>query len=290
MRRLAYAMALFGVAVVALLVAGGCDRGKAGTGQRGTVVALIGDRPVVWPEVAAYIRQAAGDDPKLVSPRVASSLLDQLLEEKLIERAVEEAVPPADGSTVADRRRELIGRRARLSELDEIVVRKEWAARRAKEPGPPVVRVSQLILRTREQADDARRRLERGEPWIDLSRSLSVAPNAATGGSLGFLAEAELPPKFEKAIWGLRAGALTPVLPAPHGFHIFRVEERREAGQGTFEEEAPALRLVLAEERSSAAVETILAEAKQAHPVFVVEEHVPFTYVGAFPKSAASPR
>jgi parvulin-like peptidyl-prolyl isomerase len=278
------------LAAAALLLAGGCDRGGTGSISRATVVAMVGDRAVDWQEAAAYIRQAAGDDAKRVSPKVASSLLDQFLEEKLMERAVEEALPKAGGPTAADRRRELIGRRARLSEIDDALLRREWEARRAKESGPPVVKVSQLVLRTREQAEEARRRLERGEPWAEISRQASIAPNAATGGALGFLAEADLPPKFDKAIWGLRPGGITPILPATHGFHIFRVEERREARQGTFQEEAPALRLTLAEERSSAAVDAILAEARQAHPVLVVEEHVPFPYVGTFPKSAEGRR
>lgn len=282
-------LAVAGLALL-LAAAGGCGKGKGGDAERGTVVALVGDRPVEWPEVAAYIKQSAGDDVKRVSPKVASSLLDQLLEEKLIERAVEEAVPKAGGPTAADRRRELIGRRARLGEIDEALLRKEWAARRSKDPGPPVVRVSQLVFRTREQAEEGRRRLERGEAWGEVSRTASIAPNAATGGALGFLAEADLPPKFEKAIWGLKPGAVTPILAATHGFHVFRVEERRDGRQGTFEEEAPALRLALAEERSSAAVEAILSEAKRAHPVSVVEEHVPFPYVGSFPKRAESRR
>jgi parvulin-like peptidyl-prolyl isomerase len=77
---------------------------------------------------------------------------------------------------------------------------------------------------------------------------------------------------------------MSPILSTPHGFHIFRVEEKREARAATFEEEAPALRLTLAEERSSAAVEAILVETKKAEPVWVVEEHLPFPYVGAFPR------
>jgi parvulin-like peptidyl-prolyl isomerase len=251
---------------------------------------MVGDRAVEWQEAATYIRQAAGDDAKHVSPKVASSLLDQFLEEKLMERAVEEAAPKVDGPTAADRRRELIGRQARLSEIDEALLRREWEARRSKEAGPPTVRVSQLICRTREQAEDARMRLDRGQDWVEVSRTLSIAPNAATGGSLGFLAETDLPPKFEKAVWGLRPGGVTPILPTPHGFHVFRVEERREARQGTFEEEAPALRLTIAEERSGAAVEEILAGARRAHPVAVEEEHVPFPYVGTFPKAAESRR
>ena len=275
------------LAAIALL-AGGCDRGGSAAAPRATGVATVGDRVVEWQEAAAYIRQAAGDDAKRVSPKVASSLLDQFLEEKLMERAVEEAVPKVSGLTPADRRRDLIGRRARLSEIDGALLRREWETRRSKEAGPPVVRVSQIVCLTREQAEDARRRLERGQDWVEVSRALSIAPNASTGGALGFLAETDLPPKFEKAIWGLRPGGVTPILPAPHGFHLFRVEERREARQGTFEEEAPALRLAIAEERSSAAVEEILAGAREAHPVTIVEEHVPFPYVGTFPKSAES--
>jgi hypothetical protein len=283
-------LALSIAAMLLLGAAGGCQRGKEGAARRASVVAFVGDHPVEWPEVAAYIRQSAGDDAKRVSAKVASSLLDQFLEERLIERAVEEAAPKVDGPSAADRRRNLIGRKARLSEIDEALLRREWERRRSKEPGPPVVRVSQLVFRTREQAEEGRKRLEKGQPWSEVSRDLSVAPNAATGGALGFLAEADLPPKFEKAIWGLRPGGITSILPAPHGFHVFRVEERREGRQGSFEEEAPALRLALAEERSSAAVEAILAEARKAHPVSVLEEHVPFPYVGAFPKTAPGTR
>lgn len=282
MRRFAAAAALL------LLAVQGCRRGGEGARPSGTAVATIGDRAVEWQAAAAYIRQSAGDDAKRVSPKVASSLLDQFLEEQLMERAVEEAVPKVAGPTAADRRRELIGRKARLSEIDEALLRKEWEARRSKEAGPPLIRVSQLVFRTKEEAEEGRRRLERGQAWVEVSRTMSIAPNAATGGSLGFLAETDLPPKFEKAIWGLGPGGTTPVLAATHGFHLFRVEERREARRGTFEEEVGALRLALAEERSSAAVEEILEETKKAHPVTVIEDHLPFPYVGTFPKAAES--
>ena len=180
---------LLAPALALLLAAWGCGKGRAGAVSWGSsVVALVGDRPVEWQAVAAYVRQAAGDDANRVAPKVASSLLDQFLEEKLIERAVEEADPKAAGPTPADRRRDLIGRRARLSEIDEALLRKEWAARRTKDQGAPLVRVSQLMFTTREEAEEGRRRLERGQAWNEVSRALSVAPNSATGGSLGFLA------------------------------------------------------------------------------------------------------
>ncbi len=286
MRALALGFPLF-LALGVAVASGGCARGGRGAAARGSVVALVGDRSVEWPDVSAYIRQSTGEDPKGVSPKVASSLLDQFLEERLLERAVEEAAPKIEGPTPADRRRELIGRRANLAAIDEPLLRKEWEARRAKEGGTPLVRVSQLIFKNRESADQAQKRLARGEAWIDVSRSASVAPNAPTGGALGFLAADDLPPTFRSAIWGLPAGGMTPILSAPHGFHIFRVEERRDRRAGTFEEERVALRLALAEERSRVAVDAILEESARAHPVRIVEEHLPFPYVGTFPKHPA---
>ena len=267
-------------ATVVIAFAAGCARTGPKAAARGTVVALVGGRPVEWTEVAAYIKVSAGEEAAAVSPKVASSLLDQLLEEKLLERAVEEASPKIAAVTPAARRRELIGRRAKLEAIDEALLRKEWVVRHGKETRPPLVRVSQLIFKTKEQAEEGKRRLERGVAWEEVSRALSIAPNADTGGTLGFLAESDLPPKFGNAIWTLRPGGTTPILPTPHGFHVFRVEERREPRAGVFEEEAPALRLTLAEERSTAALEAILKEARGAYPVSVVEEHLPFPYVG----------
>ena len=47
-----------------------------------------------------------------------------------------------------------------------------------------------------------------------------------------------------------------------------------------FEEAKAALRLALAEKRSSEALAEVLAGARKRWPVTVVEEHLPFPYVG----------
>jgi parvulin-like peptidyl-prolyl isomerase len=76
------------------------------------------------------------------------------------------------------------------------------------------------------------------------------------------------------------------VLAAPHGFHVFRVEERLDARDILFEEALPGLRVSLAEELSAKAVEDAIAEARKAFPVSVLEDHLPFPYVGTNPKAA----
>jgi parvulin-like peptidyl-prolyl isomerase len=150
------------------------------------------------------------------------------------------------------------------------------------------VRLSQLLYPTRETADAALKKLKDGAPWIDVSRGSSTAPNAASGGALGLLGRSDLPREFEKAIWGLPAGGTTGVLPAPHGFHVFRVEERLDARDITFEEARPGLRIALAEELSAKAVEDAIAEARRSFPVSILEDHLPFPYVGTNPRAAGA--
>ena len=273
------------LAVLVLLVPA-CARKGPRAASRASVVALVGDRPVELSEYAAYVRQATRQEPKEVSPRVASSLLDQYLEEVLLERAVEDAVPPAEGTNTVEKRRDVINRRAKLHEIGEEELRQEYEAHADRWQRPPLVRLSQLLLPTKEKAEEARKLLEKGTPWLQVSRALSVAPNAAAGGGLGWLSREDLPSEFEKPIWGLPAGGTTAPLPASHGFHVFHVDDRADTRVVPFEEAVPGLRLTLAEERSTMAVSDLMAEAGARHPVLVVEEHLPFPYVGALPRYA----
>ena len=249
-----------------------------------SVVALVGDRPVRWDDVAAYLKAAAGEEPKDVAPRVASSLLDQYVDELLLDRAEEDAAPPPEGNTAAERRRSLIARQAGVETISEDDLRREYAAHADRFRRPALIRVSQLLFRSREAAEAAQKRLQAGEPWPEISRTLSLAPNAATGGSLGLLSRTDLPREFEKVLWGLPAGQTTGIVAAPHGFHILRVDERFEGRDIPFDEAKSALRLSLAEERSVKAASDLVARARRRHPVAVVEEHLPFPYVGTNPR------
>ncbi len=270
---------------LASLAVPSCARRGPRAARRASVVAMIGDRPVEYSAYAAYVKAAAREEPKDVSPKVASSLLDQYVEELLLSRAVESADPPLLGKTEVEKRRELIGRLARIGEIGDAELRAEYDAHPERYRKPAVVRLSQLFLKTREDADKAVRRLAAGAAWVDVSRDLSIAPNAATGGSLGLLSRTDLPRDFEKAVWGLQAGKISPVLPATRGFHLFRVDERFEERVIPLEEAAPALRLLLAEERSVKAAADLIDSARKAFPVVIVEEHLPFPYVGSSARS-----
>jgi len=267
--------------MIALLPA--CARKGPRAAYRASVVALVGDRPVELRDFAAYVKSSAGEELQNVSPKVASSLLDQYLEELLLARAADDAAPPLLAKSPEERRRELVDRRARLDAIGDADLRAEYDAHPDRWMRPELVRLSQLLLPTEEKAKEAVRKLAAGAPWEAVSRSMSSAPNAKAGGTLGLLGRSDLPREFEKAIWALTPGGVTEPLAAPHGYHVFRLEERLTARSEPFEEARAAVRLEVAERRSGAAVAALLQEAEQAHPARVVEEHLPFPYVGARP-------
>jgi len=288
MRRPRSRVALTGALALVSALLTACAKSGRSAAPGPSVVATVGDRRVTLEEFFASARNAAGEDPKNISPRVLSSLLDQYLEEVLLERAVDSARPPVEGATAAEKRRAYLARRAGLESIGEEDLRKEYDAHPERFRRPSLVRVSQLFFPTREAADAAVKRLKDGASWLEVSRSSSAAPNAASGGGLGLLSQSDLPHEFEKAVWGLKPGGTSPVLAAPHGYHVFRVEERFEARDVPFEEARSGLRISLAEERSAKAVEDTIAEARTAFPVTVLEDHLPFPYVGTSPKAAAA--
>jgi len=267
-------------AFVAFTTVGCARKGGTRAAVRPETVAMAGERPVTLDEFMAWAKKATSEDPKNVSPRVLSSLLDQYLEEVLLARAVEAAEPPVPGANPAEKRRAFLARSAGLETLQDSDLRREYDAHPERYKRPALVRVSQLLFQAKESADAAVKRLDLGVAWLDVSRESSVAPNAASGGSLGLLSRTDLPREFEKAVWSLPAGRRSPVVATPHGFHVFRMDERLDARDVTFEEALPALRMTVAEDRSSKAVEEAIAGARLRFPVTVVEDHLPFPYVG----------
>lgn len=265
---------------VALFGPAGCGRKGPRAAERPSTVAMLGDEPVDEEDFEAYVRAAAGAPLAQVSPQVASSLLDQYLEERLLGKAVEAAEPKPNGETAEERRREVLGRAARLGEISDEELRAEYDRQPERWKNPPLVRLSQMILPSREAAEAARRKVLSGADWTKVSKESSRAPNAAEGGGLGWLTRTDLPSEFEKAVWGLPAGGLSQPLVTGHGVHLFRVDERADGRTVPFEEAKAALRLALAEKRSSEALAEVLAGARKRWPVTVVEEHLPFPYVG----------
>lgn len=85
------------------------------------------------------------------------------------------------------------------------------------------------IERQRLRAEEVARQLQAGADFARLAAAFSDAPEAMSGGSLGWRASDRLPQLFVDAVRTLNPGGVSPVLRSPAGFHVLRLIDRRSA-------------------------------------------------------------
>ena len=111
---------------------------------------------------------------------------------------------------------------------------------------PERVRVSHLLVTVgadgdeaaRVRAEELRAKAVAGAVFADLAREASNDPTAKrNGGDLGFIAANQVDPAFAAAAFALRTpGEISPVTKSPSGYHVIRFQDRKPAGQRSFDE------------------------------------------------------
>ena len=79
----------------------------------------------------------------------------------------------------------------------------------------------------RKRADDALEQLRGGADFARVSAAFSDAPEALSGGALGYRARDRLPELFVDAVASLKKGETSGVIKSANGFHILKVLDRR---------------------------------------------------------------
>ena len=145
-----------------------------------------------------------------------------------------------------DIRTEILINRLRQSEVDGRIVVSEGeidnfmaqnAASGAEEfnLGHILVRVpenasAEQIDARRRRAEEALAQIKAGKEFAQVSVSFSDAPEALTGGTLGFRPQDRLPQLFVDAVARLGKDQVSDIVRSSNGFHILKVIERRGSG------------------------------------------------------------
>ncbi len=126
------------------------------------------------------------------------------------------------------------------------------------------VRARHILVQTREQAMEVIGRLNKGEDFAKLARSVSTGPSGKVGGDLGYFTAGRMVPAFSAAAFSTRPGLFTtkPVK-TQFGWHIIKVEDKRSQKPKSFEEIRAQLRERIAKELSDG----VVAELRKAADV-----------------------
>jgi peptidyl-prolyl cis-trans isomerase SurA len=87
------------------------------------------------------------------------------------------------------------------------------------------------IEQRRRRAEAALAELKQGKEFGQVAASYSDAPDALTGGSLGWRTPARLPSVFSEYVRNLKKGDVSSVLRSPGGYHIVKLDDQRSRNQ-----------------------------------------------------------
>ena len=157
-------------------------------------------------------------------------------------------------------------------QVTEADVARHYAEHAADFEQPQQVRASQIVVRTREEAQKLREELRRRpKSFADVSRRASLSPEGKAGGDLGWFGKGSGMPEVFDACFNLPLNAVSEVTPSPYGFHLFKVTARRPAQRRPLDEVRPAIYDKLLREGRAGAQETYLAALRQKAQIQIDE-------------------
>lgn len=80
----------------------------------------------------------------------------------------------------------------------------------------------------RERIQEILEEARQGANFAELAKTYSEGPSGAMGGDLGFFGPGTMVPEFEKAAFALDVGEISHIVETQFGFHIIKLEEKRE--------------------------------------------------------------
>lgn len=141
-------------------------------------------------------------------------------------------------------RNDLLAQRVMQSKIAEIdIARREveefYQTHRDSLPEQEeAVRLAHLLLEIKpgeEVKRQARERIQEileearlGASFIELAKQYSEGPSGPSGGDLGFFGPGTMVPEFETAAFALEAGEVSDVVETQFGYHIIKLEEKRD--------------------------------------------------------------
>ncbi len=92
-----------------------------------------------------------------------------------------------------------------------------------------VVRASHILVKTEEEGKEVLKRLNGGEEFSKLALELSIdKASAEQGGDLGYFGKRSMIAEFQDAAFALNVGETSGLVKTEVGYHIIRVEDRKD--------------------------------------------------------------
>ena len=123
------------------------------------------------------------------------------------------------------------------------------------------IRARHILVATEDEAKEVAERLNKGEDFAKIAEEKSIDKNTE-GGDLGFFTRGQMLKPFEDAAFALDVGKLSEPVQTQFGWHIIRVEEKRDQKLPDFNEVKEAIMAQLVQQKAQEVVTTLRNSAE----------------------------
>ena len=102
--------------------------------------------------------------------------------------------------------------------------------------GEQEVHARHILVETEDEAKAVEAELKKGADFAELAKKKSKDPGASDGGDLGFFTKDQMVPEFSAVAFSLEPGKISDPVKSQFGWHIIKVEEKRNRKAPTFEQ------------------------------------------------------
>jgi peptidyl-prolyl cis-trans isomerase C len=240
------------------------------------VIARVGDVEIKQSDLDLAASEVGSELANIPQGERRRVLLQYLLENVLMARAAEEA--KLTETPEFERRLDYYRRKAARDAYYDATVRNAISENLAKTlyedrikgmPTEEEIHARHILVETEDEAKQIAEELKKGTDFATLANEKSKDPGTE-GGDLGFVGKGQLVKPFEDAAFALEVGAISEPVQSQFGWHIIKLEERRDRPPPAFDDVKDRIMASLVQQKA----QEVLNQLSQAAKVEIVDEEI----------------
>ena len=116
-----------------------------------------------------------------------------------------------------------------------------YNAQAAQTTGGAQIRARHILVKTEEKAKEIYELIAHDGDFVELAKKHSTGPSGPSGGDLGYFGAGQMVPEFSKAAFALKVGEVSEPVKTKFGWHLIKVEDRRESALPPFAQLRPRI-------------------------------------------------
>ncbi len=238
-----------------------------------TVLATVNGTEITLGHVIAMRDQLPQQYQSLPDDVLMTGLVDQLVDQELLAEA-QSASPESDPLQVRlavdnQRRGALAGIAANaavVDAVDDAKIKAAYDAEIAAFQPAPEFSAAHILVDSEEKAKALKAEIDGGKDFAEVAKANSSDGSAASGGDLGWFGLGQMVPEFEAAVTTLEVGQVSEPVKSQFGWHLIKLNEKRDTAPPTLDEARPELENQLRQAALQARLEELRAAATIEKP------------------------